>query len=80
MLPKIVVEHVWPPIPDRRFDFMAFYHGEDDEMFDKGWGRTEPEAVVDLLENYPRGVQCERESFLTAVTKAAADQNAKRSP
>lgn len=59
VIPRILIEHVWPPIPDRRFDYLAYYDGEQDEQFDHGWGRTEAEAVVDLIENHPRGVQCE---------------------
>ena len=46
---KIVTHFVYPPIPDRRWDWCAF----DDSTYDGegglvGWGRTEAEAVADL--------------------------------
>lgn len=48
---KIRTEHVFPPIPDRRFDWSAV----DDETYDGpgslvGWGATEQEAIDDLLQ------------------------------
>lgn len=61
LLPRIRTRCEYPPIPDRRFDYLAYYDGEEDEHCDTGWGRTEAEAVADLIENYPRGVQCVRE-------------------
>lgn len=33
---------------------MAYYQGEDAEQFDKGWGRTREEAVLDLIVECPR--------------------------
>lgn len=42
----IQTEHVYPPIPDRRFDWCAY---RDPEHYLKGWGRTEQEAIADLL-------------------------------
>jgi hypothetical protein len=57
-LPRIVVEFVYPPIPIRQFDYLAYYADEADEQMDHGTGRTAAEAVVDLLENHPRGVWC----------------------
>lgn len=50
-LPKIVTNYVFPPIPDRRFDWSAVYDGYEggDPI---GWGRTEAEAIGDLLSNY----------------------------
>ena len=47
----IVVHHEHPPIPDRQFDWCAYYDG-DEERGHYGWGRTREEAVKDLLENY----------------------------
>lgn len=52
---NIRTEHVYPPIPDRRWDWSAV----DDDTYDWvedsapqpiGWGRTEAEAITDLLE------------------------------
>lgn len=46
---------VYPPIPNRRFDWQAVY--DDDEPNDNGptgHGETEQEAIKDLIENHPR--------------------------
>ncbi len=54
--PKIIVHGVWPPIPSRAFDYCAYYDGhEPDHNGDMvlGWGKTEAEAIADLLDNYP---------------------------
>lgn len=45
---KIVTEFVCPPIPDRRFDWQACREGWD-EGEPMGSGRTEREAIIDLL-------------------------------
>ena len=41
---------IYPPIPDRRFDWCAFYEGEE-EAGNYGYGRTEAEAIADFIEN-----------------------------
>jgi hypothetical protein len=41
----------YPPIPDRRFDWCAYYEGEE-EYGNYGWGATEAEAIADFVENY----------------------------
>lgn len=43
----IQTSHEFPPIPDRRFDWVAF---RDPEAGPRGYGRTEAEAVADLRE------------------------------
>ena len=47
---KIRTDFIFPSIPDRRFDWSAI----DEETYDFGkpigYGRTEAEAVADLLE------------------------------
>lgn len=53
---RIRTEFIYPPIPDRRFDWVAV----DDETFDgapdgktrndRGFGETEDEAIENLLE------------------------------
>ncbi len=53
--PKIITTHVYPPIPDRRFDWQAHYEGEEDEQMATGSGPTEAAAILDLIENHPRG-------------------------
>lgn len=61
---RIVTEYWRKPIPTDKFDWLAFY--ADDEPNDSGCmthgsGATEAEAVIDLIENHPRGYpECER--------------------
>lgn len=44
---KIVTEYVYPPIPERQFDWIATYEGyEPGEPI--GYGSTEAEAIRDL--------------------------------
>jgi hypothetical protein len=43
----IRISHVFPPIPDRRFDYCA-YIGDGDEGTLQGWGATPKEALEDL--------------------------------
>lgn len=48
---KIVTEHTFPPIPVREFDYHAWIDGfEEDGMY--GHGRTEREAIEDLIDGY----------------------------
>ena len=49
--PKIVTSHIYPPIPDRRWDWAAYYDGYE-EGGPYGQGPTEAAAVKDLLDNY----------------------------
>lgn len=49
---KIITSHQRPPIPTRKVDWVAFYDGEE-ERGEYGYGETEEEAIVDLIENYP---------------------------
>jgi len=53
-LPKIRTDNIYPPIPIRQFDWVAWYDGEEDEQMATGSGATEAEAVADLIENHPR--------------------------
>lgn len=52
-MPKVITHYEFPPIPVRRFDWLAFYEG-DEEAGPRGWGYTEGEAIEDLLTNFPR--------------------------
>ena len=54
---KLVVIHTWhcyPPIPDRGSDWAAYYEDEQ-EYGNYGWGRTEEDAVQNLVDNYYPG-------------------------
>lgn len=46
---RIVTEHIYPPIPVRTMDWCAYFDGEE-ELGGYGYGRTEAEAVADLLD------------------------------
>ena len=46
---KIITNYICPPIPPRQFDWIAYWDGEEEGHV--GIGRTEAEAVADLLEN-----------------------------
>lgn len=50
-MPKIITYFVYPPIPDRRFDWSAI----DDDTYDGpgcpiGHGATKEEAIADLMD------------------------------
>ncbi len=49
--PRIVTQHDYPPIPIRTMDWCAYYDGYE-ESGPYGHGRTESEAIADLIENY----------------------------
>lgn len=44
----IRVQHIYPPIPDRRFDYAATVEGYEPGC-PIGYGPTEEEAVADLV-------------------------------
>jgi hypothetical protein len=50
MTPKIVTHHWSKPILTRSFDWTAFYDGHEEDG-DCGYGRTEQEAIDDLVNN-----------------------------
>ena len=57
-MPKILVHHIYPPIPIRSFDYQATYEGDepdDDGHMAVGHGATADDAIAELTENYPRG-------------------------
>ena len=45
---KIITNYIFPPIPLRQFDWIAYYDGEEEGHV--GFGRTEAEAIADLQE------------------------------
>jgi hypothetical protein len=53
MEPLIETRCVCPPIPDRRFDWCAWY-ADRDEGGPVGWGPNKDEAIADLKDSYPR--------------------------
>lgn len=48
---KIVTHHSRPPIPTMKYDWCAFYDGEE-EAGCYGYGGTEEDAVADFIENW----------------------------
>jgi len=49
----IITTYIYPPIPIREFDWCAVtdnYDGAEDSHCPIGYGRTEEEAIADLLE------------------------------
>ena len=50
-IPHVVVTCVFPPIPDRSFDWCAHFDG-DEESGVYGYGATEAEAIADFVENH----------------------------
>lgn len=56
--PKIITRNIFPPIPDRQFDWCAYRDGEE-ERGHYGYGPTEHTAIADLIENV-EGVSCPR--------------------
>jgi len=46
----IVTWHAFPPIPDRGFDWGAHRDSDEGGEGRMGWGRTEAEAILDLLD------------------------------
>jgi hypothetical protein len=43
----LVLRQVYPPIPDRRWDWCAWHDG-DEEDGHCGWGTTPEQAIADL--------------------------------
>ena len=62
---RAIITDFWmKPIPPRQFDWCAYYDGDEPNsngQMAQGYGRTEADAVLDLIENHPIGVQCERD-------------------
>lgn len=46
---NIKTKHIYPPVPDRRFDWTAWIDG-DEKIGPYGYARTEQEAIDNLLE------------------------------
>lgn len=52
---KIVTSCQYPPIPTREWDWLAYFDGREEGP--QGWGRTEQEAIDDLIENFPDEIE-----------------------
>ncbi len=52
----IITTFVCPPIPTRKFDWMAYYEGEE-ELGRYGSGPTEHAAILDLVGVWPKEVE-----------------------
>ena len=52
MAKTIKTYYEFPPIPIRKFDWCAWYDGEEERRH-YGWGKTPAEAIADLQEEYP---------------------------
>ena len=48
---KIITVHTYPPIPVRDFDWHAYLDGREEDG-EYGSGRTEAEAIKDLISNW----------------------------
>lgn len=68
---------IFPPIPDRRWDWCAYYEG-DEESGRIGYGRTEDEAVADFIENHAE--EYEAEDARQREREAEASHNGGLSP
>ena len=83
MFERIRTDYWAKPIPDRRFDWSATYDDyeadcDQDGFFSTspvGYGRTEAEAVIDLIENNYRGVECERHALRTNDDRTDASKD-----
>lgn len=45
---KINTVYIFPAIPDRGWDWLAYFEGQEHGL--QGWGETEEEAIKDLKE------------------------------
>ena len=50
-LKVVKTDHIYPPIPIRDNDWLAYFDGEEEDG-PQGWGKTEAEAICDLVDNY----------------------------
>ena len=46
---KIITSHIFPPIPDRQFDWCAYHENDVEVPWLYGWGATKQEALRDLV-------------------------------
>lgn len=69
----IVTWNAFPPIPDRGFDWGAHRDSDEGGQSLMGWGRTEAEAILDLI-----ALEAERDEDEAADMQAEWDAEAER--
>ena len=47
---QINLTYVYPPIPDRRHDWLAYPDGEEENTILQGWGQTPFQALRELAD------------------------------
>ena len=63
----IITDHIYPPVPERNYDWSARFEYHDGDTDLTGHGETEEAAVLDLLANaveYDMGDGSEQESVI----------------
>ena len=68
---KINTQHIFPPIPDRSFDWLATVDDMNEDS-PKGWGKTEAEAIADLKSNLPEDRPDPRERYGYRICRAVS--------
>jgi hypothetical protein len=64
---KIIIDHVFPPIPLRHFDYRAYHDGDEELTARHGYGATEAAALADLKlldEDWADSLQTEEQRLL----------------
>ena len=64
---RIITRCVYPPIPCRDFDWVAYHDGEEERHC--GWGLTEAAALEDL-----KRLDEERADYLEGLAEAEAER------
>lgn len=72
---RICTEFVYPPIPDRNYDWQAWVEGEEESNI-CGRGRTESDAVAELLATLEEVRECHPESLVECYCDNTHAQNA----
>ena len=47
---QIKTSHIYPPIPIRSYDWMAYVDGHEEDTWLQGYGATEAQAIAELQE------------------------------
>jgi hypothetical protein len=64
--PKIITGYWAKPIPDRQFDWSAWYDGDepnDDGQMMVGYGKTKEEAIIDLARLFAERAEAAEQQF-----------------
>ena len=57
---KVITVNIYPPIPDRQFDWCAYHEGEEETNW-YGYGHTEQEAIEDLKRLDSEREECDQD-------------------